>query len=133
MGRKLTHHNRPDNPAIVDFFYGTRRIAELRWSAREQDRASCDVSWDLVMIHFTGEVDWDAGMTACGNPQRQAQLIFSPTHGPTWRDAADRVRDETRDQAIDKALAEIRERIDHDTQRGLEPFPELNYIGLISD
>jgi hypothetical protein len=128
MDRELTHHARPDNSAIVDFFYGNRRIAELRWSAREQDRASCDVSWDLVMIHFTGEEDWDAGMTACGDQQAPARLIFGRDHGPAWQRQADRVRDETRDQAIGKAIAEIRERIEHDVYLGLEPFPEFNHI-----
>jgi hypothetical protein len=129
MGRELKHRTRPDDPAVVDFFYGTRRIAELRWSAEERDRATCDVSWDLVMIHFTGEEDWEAGMIACGDQERQAQLIFSPEHGSAWRHAADRVRDETREQAISKAIAEIRERIEHDIRLGLEPFPELNHIG----
>lgn len=128
MSRELTHRTRPDNPAVVDFFYGTRRIAELRWSAQEQDRASCDVSWDLVMIHFTGEEDWEAGMTACGDEHRQARLIFSPDHGEAWQQQADRVRDETREQAIDKAVTEIQERIAYDAGRGLEPFPELNHI-----
>lgn len=128
MSRELTHRLRPDDPAVVDFFYGTRRIAELRWSAREQDRASCDVSWDLVMIHFTGEEDWEAGMTACGDLHRQSRLIFSPDHGPAWRQQADRVRDETREQAIDNATAAIWERIDEDRALGLEPFPEINHV-----
>ena len=128
MSRELTHRLRPDDPAVVDFFYGTRRIAELRWSAREEDRASCDVSWDLVMIHFTGEEDWEAGMTACGDLQRQSRLIFSPDHGPLWQRQADRVRDETREHAIDNAIAAIRERVEEDRALGLEPFPEINHI-----
>lgn len=128
MSRELTHRLRPDDPAVVDFFYGTRRIAELRWSAEEKDRASCDVSWDLVMIHFTGEEDWEAGMTACGDLQRQSRLIFSPDHGLAWQRQADRVRDETREQAIDNAIAAIRERIEEDRALGLEPFPEINHV-----
>lgn len=129
MSRELTHRSRPQDPAVVDFYYGTRRIAELRWSAQEQDRASCDVSWDLVMVHFTGEEDWDEGMVACGDQQRQAQLIFSPDHGAAWRRQADRVREETRGQAIAKATGAIRERIEQDGRLGIEPFPEIDHIG----
>jgi hypothetical protein len=129
MSRRLTHRTRADNPAVVDFFYGSRRIAELRWTADEHDRASCDVSWDLVMIHFTGEEDWESGMVACGDQQRQAHLIFSPHHGRSWQHQADRVRDETREQAITKAAEEIEARIEHDAQLGIEPFPELDRLG----
>lgn len=129
MSRELTHRARPHDPAIVDFFYGARRIAELRWSAQEHDRASCDVSWDLVLVHFTGEEDWEAGMTACGDQRRQAQLIFSPDHGAAWRREAECVRDETREQAIATASRTIRERIEEDTRLGIEPFPEVDRIG----
>lgn len=128
MSRELTYRARPQNPAVVDFFYGSRRIGELRWSANEHDRASCDVSWDLVMIHFTGEEDWEVGMTACGDQQRQAQLIFSSDHGAAWQRLADRVRDDTRDQAIVKAIDAIRERISEDARFGIEPFPEIDHI-----
>lgn len=90
-----------------------------------EDCASCDVSWGLVMIHFAGKEDWGVLVTACGDHRRQARLILSADHDPGWRQAAGRVRDETRDQAIDKAVAEIRERIEHDIRQGAEPFSEL--------
>lgn len=125
MTRALTHAVRPGGQ-VVDFFYGVRRIAELRWSAEERDRHEGTVGWLLVTLHFTGEEDWDAGTSAFGDERRLARLMFSSAYGQAWQREAGQVRDITLAYAISRAREELFDQIAVDLEQGLEPFPELN-------
>lgn len=127
MSRVLSHRARNDG-ATVDFFYGARRIAELRWHADPRTRHTGTSGWTLVLLHHTGEPDWDGGSTACGDERKQARLTLSTADGDAWALDAQLVRDETRDHAIARATEELRDSIAHQQEHGLEPFPELNQL-----